>query len=95
MASSAPTYGELLKMLENAERLALEGDRSTAKLLVAELHCQYPHIPISRPGRFPDTVRRIVAPMQQSRGMLKGTSLKSYLKRTWTPRLRNIKKQSM
>ena len=81
-------------MLENAERLALEGDASTAELLVAELHCQYPLIPISRPGRFLDTVKRIVAPTLQSRRMLQGTPLQSYLKRKGSPRTRNIRTQS-
>ena len=84
MASSKPpTYGDLLNILESAERQALEGgDRSTAKLLAVELHHKFPHIQISRPGRFLDTVKRIAAPIQQSRQVLQGTPLNPYLKRT-------------
>ena len=87
MASSKPlTYGDLLTILESTKRQALEGDdRSTAELLTVELHHKFPHIRISRPGRFLDTVRRIAAPIQQSRQVLQGTPLNSYLKRTWRP----------
>ena len=50
-SSKPPTYGDLLTILESAERQALEGgDRSTAELLTVELHHKFPHIQISRPG---------------------------------------------
>ena len=93
-SNNGPTYEELFKMMTKVERTALHTKESTAKLLKDELSHHYPHITISRPGRFLDTVRRITAPIQHSR-ILKGTSLQSYLKRQWSPRIRNMNVQCM
>jgi hypothetical protein len=68
-----------------------EGNSSMAELLVTRFRELYPHIPIGRPGRFLETVRRIEAPVRG--GTLKGSDRKSYLKRKWAPRIRNTTAQ--
>lgn len=91
-AYKVPTYGELIRMLEVAEMEAETSEISVAELLEATFHCSYPHIPISRPSRFFDTVKRIAAPTRPSaigHRKLNGSPLCSYLKRHWTPRIRN------
>ena len=63
-----------------------------AELLEATFHCNYPHIQISRPSRFFNTVKRIAAPTRPSaigHRKLNGSPLRSYLKRHWKPRIRN------
>lgn len=87
-----PTYGELIELLEVAEAEAETSEASVAELLAAKFRCDYPHIPISRPSRFFDTVKRIAAPTRPSaigQRRLNGSPLRFYLKRHWTPRIRN------
>ena len=91
-AYKVPTYGELIRMLEVAEMEAETSEMSVATILEAKFHLNYPHIPISCPSRFFDTVKRIAAPTRPSaigRRKLNGSPLRSYLKRHWTPRIRN------
>ena len=77
-------------MLEAAEGESKISGNSVSELLVSYFHRQYPSVPIGRPGRFHDTVQRIAAPTRHSRGkQLGGSPLCSYLKRVWTPRIRN------
>lgn len=78
-----PTYKDLIDLLNEAER----DDNSTAEVLTTMFCEAYPHIPVSRPGRFLETVRRIDGPVRN--GKLKGSARTLYLKRTWTPRIRN------
>ena len=61
---------------------------STAEVLTAKFSELFPHVKIGRPGRFLETVRRLQAPLRS--GRLKGSCHRSYLKRTWMPRLRNM-----
>ena len=91
-AYKVPTYGELIRMLEVAEMEAETSEMSVAAILEAEFHHNYLHIQISRPSRFFDTVKRIAVPTRLStigRRKLNGSPLRSYLKRHWTPRIRN------
>ena len=91
-AYKVPTYGELIRMLEVAEMEAETSEISVAELLEVTFHCNYPHISISRPSRFFDTVKRIAAPTRPSaigHRKLNGSPLRSYLKRHWKPRIRN------
>ena len=92
-----PTYGELIKMLKISERKAETVCNSgIAELLTAEFQHKFPHIPVSRPSRFLDTVRRLEAPTRPSalgQRKLDGSSLRSYLKRKWIPRNRNTHQQ--
>ena len=92
-ANKGPTYGELLEMLKRAERKASQSHGCTSQLLLNELKGSYPDIPIGRPGRFLDTVKRIAAPTLTGKGKLGGTPLRSYLKRQWSPRIRNTTTQ--
>ena len=89
---SQPTYKKLIKLLSEAEKDQSDV-QSTAELLAARIRDLYPHISISRPGRFLETVRRIAGPIRN--GKLKGPSNKSYLKRHWIPRTRNAVTQGM
>ena len=57
-----PTYGKLIEILEDAKVEAASNEIPVAELLSAKFSSEYPHIPISRPSRFLDTVRRIAAP---------------------------------
>jgi hypothetical protein len=83
---SKPSYKDLIQLLSAAERD--QGNvRSTAELLTARFRDLYPHINISRPARFLETVRRIDGPIRS--GRLKGFSRELYLERHWTPRVRN------
>ena len=84
---ATPTYQQLIGMLSKAEREASDGGVSVAELLTAKFsHC-FPHIRVGRPGRFLETVR-IAGPMKLQR--LKGSARRSYLKRRWAPRNRNV-----
>ena len=86
-----PTYGELLFFLEEAET-ECDVNTSVAELLAANFRMNYPSIPISRPNRFLDTVRRICAPTRPSakgQQKLDGSPLCFYLRRQWIPRMRH------
>ena len=89
---SHPTYSELIQLLSEAERDQSDL-QSVAELLAGRFCDLCPHIKISRPGRFLETVRRIAGPIRS--GRLKGDSRKSYLERHWIPRTRNIASQGM
>lgn len=88
-----PTYGELIQLLQSAEAEAVACDASLCNLVAAKFRDDFPHISISRPGRFLDTLERIAAPTRPSTiastGKLDGSPLRSYLKRQWEPRKRN------
>lgn len=91
-AYKVPTYGALIRMLEVAEMEAETSETSVTELLEAKFHLNYLHIPISRPSRFFDDVNRIAVPTRPSaigHRKLNGSPLCSYLKRHWTPRIRN------
>ena len=91
-----PTYADLIKVLEEAESVGCEA--SITKTLLAKFSSRFPHIQISRPSRFLDTVRRIAAPTRPStvgEAKLDGSPLRSYLKRRWTPRIRNTQGEVM
>ena len=81
-----PTYKELLELLEQAETQA-GAELSTAELLTAKFTELYPHIKISRLGRFLETVERINAPIES--GNLQADDKRLYLEREWTPRIPN------
>lgn len=83
-----PTYNDLLDLLEQVESQT-GSHLSTAELLTIKFSESYPHIPISRPCRFLETVKRITAPIVN--GRLQGDK-KEYLERVWTPRIRNTGK---
>ena len=85
---AARTYQELIGMLNKAEGEAADGAVSVAELLTTKFSHHYPHIPIGRPGRFLETARRIAGPVQHQQ--LKGSARRSYMKRRWTPRTRNV-----
>ena len=84
---STPTYKELIQLLTEAEKEAQDCVHSVAELLASKFCKLYPHISVSRPGRFLETVRRIDGPIRS--GKLKGSYRKHYLERKWTPRTRN------
>ena len=87
-ASRLPTYGELIDLLKNSEKDA----PSDCDALCSMFQQLYPHIKISRPKRFYDTVNRIAAPTKPSSkgdSKLCGSPLVSYRKRVWKPRVRN------
>ena len=91
MASSFPTYGELIAFLEAAEREC--GGISTAEILARKVSMKYPDVPIRRPSRFLDTVKRLAAPTKPSPlgpPKLTDSPLRSYLRREWMPRTRNV-----
>ena len=78
----------LICMLNKAESEAADGAVSVAELLTTKFGYCYPHIRIGRPGHFLETVRRIAGPVKNQR--LKGSARRSYMKRQWTPRTRNM-----
>ena len=81
------TYGDIITLFEQCEQ-ANPGDKN---YLCCEFERVYLNIHIGRPGRFYDTVLRIIAPTQLfSRGnrSLDRSQLNSYRKRVWTPRIR-------
>ena len=84
-----PMYKDLLHLLEQAESQT-GSHLSTAELLTIKFSESYPHISISRPSRFLETVRRITAPIVN--GRLQGDEKEEYLEREWTPRIRNPSK---
>ncbi len=85
-----PSYGELIDLLSEAEH-----DDDVPKALCHKFSQEHPDVPIGRPGRFYETVKRIAAPTRPSlRGEVKlyGSPLSSYRKRKWTPRIRTLDK---
>ena len=85
---ATPTYQQLIGMLNKAESEAADGAALVSELLAAKFSRRFPHIRLGRPGRFLETVRRIAGPIDNQR--LKGSARRSYLKRQWTPRTRNM-----
>ena len=85
---ATPTYQQLIQMLSRAESEAGDSAASVAELLTAKFSHRFPHIRVGRPGRFLETVRRIAGPIKHQR--LNGSARRSYLKRRWTPRTRNM-----
>ena len=85
---ATPTYQQLIGMLDKAESEAAGGAVSVAELLCSKFSHRFPHIRVGRPGRFLETVRRIAGPIKCQR--LKGSARRSYLKRRWAPRTRNM-----
>ena len=71
-----PTYKDLLDLLEQAESQT-GSHLSTAELLTIKFSESYPHITISRPSRFLETVRRITTPIVN--GRLQGDEKEEYL----------------
>ena len=61
-----PTYGELISMLKISMTKAETSNSSVAELLATEFQHKFPQIPINRPSRFLDTVRRLEAPTMPS-----------------------------
>lgn len=86
-----PTYGYLIGLLEEVGAVTASETRSVADILSEKFVACYPHIPISRPSRFLDTVRRLAAPTKPStlgEQKLMDTPLASYFRRRWMPRNR-------
>ena len=88
-----PSYGDLIDLLEAAEIASeTDSDRSVADILAEKFTASYPHVPISRPSRFLDTVKRLAAPAKPSavgQQKLMGSPLTSYRRRHWIPRNRH------
>lgn len=85
-----PSYGDLIDLLEDVETDNESG--AIADILCEKFATSYPHIPINRPGRFLNTVRRLAAPTKPSvigQQKLMGSSLASYRHRHWIPRNRH------
>ena len=59
-----PSYGDLIDLLEDVETDNESG--AIADILCEKFATSYPHIPINRPGRFLNTVRRLAAPTKPS-----------------------------
>ena len=86
------TYGELIDFLNAAELESEDSEQPVAEIITEKFRSQYPDIPIHRPSRFLDTVRRLAAPTKPSaigRQKFVGSPLRSYLHRHWVPRTRN------
>lgn len=89
-----PTYAVLIDLLVDAEQKAHSTACNLSEVLVADFKELYPQIEIGRADRFLDTVRRIAAPTKSSSlgsSRLAGSPLRTYLNRTWIPRIRNKK----
>ena len=89
--SKNPSYGELIDFLQVAEDACGQKD-SVADILTEKFTSSYPHIPICRPTRFLDTVRRLAAPTKSSavgEKKLLGSPLITYRRRVWVPRSRH------
>ena len=88
VADKNPTYGEIIDLFEACENKA-PGD---ILYFTSAFKSCYPLINIERPGRFYDTVLRIVAPthpsIRSSSAKIIGTQLVFYRKRIWIPRIR-------
>jgi len=81
------TYGDLIDIYVTVES---DSPTNMADALCAEIS-KHSTVCIKRPGRFLDTVQRIVGPTKPSlKGppKLTGSPLSSYRKRIWTPRVR-------
>ena len=87
-ADDLPTHGFLINLLHKAEQKSEIKNANLSAILLADFKLFYPHIQIGRADRFLDTVRRIATPTMGP-NKITGSSLRSYLKRTWTPRIRN------
>ena len=90
---SMAAHGELIELLHLAEsKCDKYSDIDLSKLLVTLFKERHPSIYIGRPRRFLDTVRRIAAPTRPSiigESKLNGDCLRTYMKKTWKPKIRN------
>ena len=83
------TYGEIVKILEDVEILV----KCLLLIFSVKFSQKYPHIVTSRPSCLFDSINRIAAPTRPSAvgpSKLNGSPLRTYLKRTWVPRTRNV-----
>ena len=80
------TYKEIIEVLDKADS-ATGCTQSASEFVYQEFMQRHPNIYIGRPSRFLETARRIAGPIKN--GKLQGTARESYLKRQWTPRVRN------
>ena len=83
-----PSYGEMIDLLSNVEKSYVD----VPETLCSQFREQYPHIPIGRPDRFYDTVKRLAAPTRPSikgPSKLQGSPLVTYRRRTWVPKKNN------
>lgn len=88
-----PSIGELIDFLEAAQIAYETGseEKTVAEILTERFISKYPHVPISRPSRFLDTVKRLAAPTKPSsigEPKLSGSPLAHYRGREWIPRSR-------
>jgi len=81
------TYQAIIEILNKADR-AKDSSVSTAEFVYEEFKKRYPLIQIGRPSTLLDTARRIAGPIRNQK--LKRSAKKSYLKREWKPRIRNV-----
>ena len=91
-ASKFPTFGELIAFLEAAESES-NAEASIAEIITLKVRTKYPEIPILRPSRFLDCMERLAAPTKPSSigpPKLTHSPLRSYLRREWIPRTRNL-----
>ena len=83
------TYGQIIDLFEECDR-ASPGD---AMYLATAFTKAAPVLNVGRPGRFYDSIVRIVAPtrpaLRNEKAALQGTPLRSYRNRVWMPRIRN------
>jgi len=83
------TYGQIIDLFEECDR-TFPGD---AIYLATAFKKAAPVLNIGRPGRFYDSIVRIVAPthpaLRNEKAVLQGTPLRSYRNRVWMPRIRN------
>ena len=89
-----PSYGALIDFFQAAEIACETGSakQSVAEILTEKVTSHYPHVSISRPTRFLDTVKRLAAPTQPSsigEQKLLGSPLNTYRRRVWLPRNRH------
>jgi len=87
-----PTYGDLLILLDEAER---QPDK-VAHSLAQKFASLYPHIPVAREESLLKTIQRLAAPTRPSTlgpSKLQGLALQQYKDRTWKPRIRHKQSQ--
>ena len=89
LATTKPSYGELIDMLDAAQlEAATSKNKHISMLLLQNLRQKYKHLSVGWPECFYDTVCRIAAPTRPSvRGEAKlvGSPLATYRKRAWVP----------
>ena len=84
MYLGAPTYGEIITLLDQAKLEAVQNHTYVGDILVLKFQQKFPGVSIpTRSYRFLQAAERIAAPMQNEKKKLDGDEACKYMQKIW------------